>query len=271
MLVTDLDGTLARNDGSISPASLANLEALGERGVVRVVATGRSPFVARRVLRADFPIDYLVVSTGAGIYYWPKQELLKFSRLDSLLVEEIQTALIRHSLSFFLHAPVPRNHHFHFYESEKVPKDFHSRRTRYQAYGAPLVAKVGEASQFLVVCEDEAEIEIFASLETQFPSCCIHRATSPIDGKSIWIEIFQKPVSKSEAAQWIAERHGVTAAESLAVGNDYNDIDLLAWAGQSFVVANAPKFLREKYQTVASNEEGGFSEVAERLLAMLPG
>jgi hydroxymethylpyrimidine pyrophosphatase-like HAD family hydrolase len=51
------------------------------------------------------------------------------------------------------------------------------------------------------------------------------------------------------------------------VGNDYNDLDLLEWAGSSFVVANAPPDLTDRFPTVASNDDCGVAEAITRWLA----
>jgi hydroxymethylpyrimidine pyrophosphatase-like HAD family hydrolase len=52
----------------------------------------------------------------------------------------------------------------------------------------------------------------------------------------------------------------------MAVGNDYNDLDLLEWADHAYVVGNAPAELRARYTAVASNEEGGFSAAVKLAL-----
>ena len=67
-------------------------------------------------------------------------------------------------------------------------------------------------------------------------------------------------MSKALASEWLARQHQIEAINILALGNDYNDLDLLQWAGESVVVANAPKELKERYRSVASNDHDGFSE-----------
>jgi hydroxymethylpyrimidine pyrophosphatase-like HAD family hydrolase len=54
----------------------------------------------------------------------------------------------------------------------------------------------------------------------------------------------------------------------VAVGNDYNDRDLLEWAHQAYVVANAAASLKRRYTVVASNDDQGFAQAmaASRLL-----
>jgi len=46
----------------------------------------------------------------------------------------------------------------------------------------------------------------------------------------------------------------------MAVGNDYNDLDLLRWAAKSFVVNNAPGELLARFPAVRSGDESDFSE-----------
>ena len=90
------------------------------------------------------------------------------------------------------------------------------------------------------------------------------RTTSPIDGASLWIEIFPRSVSKARGAEWVLRRHGVADENVLAVGNDYNDLDLLRWAKTKYLVTNAPKPLHDLFPTVAPNDDSGFSEAVSR-------
>jgi hypothetical protein len=50
------------------------------------------------------------------------------------------------------------------------------------------------------------------------------------------------------------------------LGNDYNDLDLLEWSAASFVVANAPDALRNRFAAVASNNKCGVAEAIDRWL-----
>ncbi|MCP4045415.1 MAG: HAD hydrolase family protein, partial [Gammaproteobacteria bacterium] len=64
-------------------------------------------------------------------------------------------------------------------------------------------------------------------------------------------------------ASWLASRLDTDPADIMAIGNDYNDLDLLEWAQQSFVVENAPIELKSRFQQVASNDNGGVAEAVE--------
>jgi hydroxymethylpyrimidine pyrophosphatase-like HAD family hydrolase len=107
---------------------------------------------------------------------------------------------------------------------------------------------------------------VHAQLELDLPGFQVIRATSPTDGASTWVELYPRGVNKASAAAWLwegAERPLLR----VAIGNDYNDLDLLDWADLSFVVGNAPPELRARYATVATNDAAGFSEAVRRALA----
>jgi HAD superfamily hydrolase (TIGR01484 family) len=74
IVFSDLDGTLLNNSHILSQVNRKTLMELKKRGIIRVVATGRSLFSAQKVMDLDFPIDYLIFSSGAGIMNWHNQE-----------------------------------------------------------------------------------------------------------------------------------------------------------------------------------------------------
>ena len=62
MIITDLDGTLLNNNREVSLPDMKSLFWLGENNITRVIATGRSFNSTTKVLKDNFPIDYLIFS-----------------------------------------------------------------------------------------------------------------------------------------------------------------------------------------------------------------
>lgn len=268
MVVTDLDGTLLDSAAGLGVANRRALERLGERGVLRVVATGRSLYSARLVVDRHFPIDYLVFSSGVGIVRWPDDEPLVYHHMRPGEVHRAVDVLRARKLDFMVHLGVPCNHHFYFHRASTGNPDFERRCTRYRDYAEPLPRRLPreiEASQLLVVETPESESS-YRELARELAELNVVLTTSPLDHRSRWIEIFPAHVSKSLASEWLRARHGVARETVIAVGNDHNDHDLLAWAGQAFVVANAVAELKDRYRLVASNDEQGFAEAVAGLL-----
>jgi HAD superfamily hydrolase (TIGR01484 family) len=266
MVVTDLDGTLLQTGGEISTANLSTLEDLGRRRIIRIIATGRSLYSARSVLPHSFPIDYLIFSSGAGILDWSTQQLLvahHLSREEILLAASLLTA---HELDFMIHKPIPDNHQFWYRATGRENPDFRRRCQRYQAFASPLDAAspdFSKACQLLAIDPNRGSQSRYDIIKKQLNILKVIRSTSPLDGISTWIEIFPKSVSKGLAGEWLARKHNANRATILALGNDYNDLDLLEWAGNSFVVCNAPSDLKQCYQSVRSNNEDGFTEAVK--------
>jgi hydroxymethylpyrimidine pyrophosphatase-like HAD family hydrolase len=257
LLVCDLDGTLLMQGKHFVSADVQTLHELGTRGVVRAVATGRALATAHKVLPSQFPIDYLIFSSGAGILDWRSQALLASRSLQPDETWRAAQALIRHGVDYMLHAPIPEQHIVQIHRTGKPNDDFDRRLSRYAAEGRVLDQNDSRvpASQLLGISPLGDPIEPFETLRRELPDLSVIRATSPLDGHSMWIEVFAPAVSKSRAAAWIARAHGIDSRHAWAIGNDYNDWDLLRWAGRAAVVEHAPASMRAEFPSVRTLAE----------------
>ncbi|MFO7790226.1 MAG: HAD family hydrolase [Bacteroidales bacterium] len=268
LIAFDYDGTLARTNGRVAPAELEALHKLGDAGVVRVVATGRSLFSADEVMSPDMPVDYLVFSSGVGVMHWPERKILARNNLDINIAREIAAWLKLHKLDFMVHHPAPDNHHFYFYEGSKGNPDFYRRIERYKAYAIPLkqCREYKGISQLLVVLEKNG-LYWLEYLRKTFPGVNIVRTTSPLDQESMWVEIFPYDVSKASGLMFLAEKLNIKQPDIMCVGNDYNDIDMLRYGGQSFVVSNAPVDLKNEFNCIGHHEAEGVAELILDILS----
>ncbi len=269
-LFTDLDGTLLQSDRKASERSLETLKSLGRKNIWRAVVTGRSLMSARTVLPDTFPIDFLVTSSGVGIFDFRDQTLVESHALSAGAVRLVADHLIDTGFDFMVHAPVPENHTFEYWEQNEHNPDFLRRRQYNAEFCQPLdpgSPRHSRASQFLVVCPREADPwRTHDALSNALPDLTVIRTTSPSDHQSTWFEIFPRHVSKSRSAARLCERLGADAERSAAVGNDYNDSDMLQWCGFPFVVQNAPEPLRKRFPVVSDHNADGFSEAVQRWL-----
>lgn len=262
LVITDLDGTLLNSAHQLTSTNKQSLEALKSHNYLRAIATGRSLKVARKVLNNDFPIDYLIFSSGAGILKWSTQELIHENHMKESSIQSITDFLIQKRYDFMLHHQIPDNHFFDYFESGQINTDFQTRLNHYRNYAKPLeMPHIPLASQFIIVLPAHTDThQQYQYLKATFSEHSVIYATSPLDGQSAWIEVFPRQVSKSQASQWLMTQYELNVSQVMAIGNDYNDRDLLDWAGSSFIVENAPDDLKAQHQQVASNNENGFSQ-----------
>jgi hydroxymethylpyrimidine pyrophosphatase-like HAD family hydrolase len=265
-VVVDFDGTLRRSDGKFNEDDLEALRRAGRIGAVRVIATGRSLFSLRReVETGTLPVDYVVFSSGAGVIREPGDELIRSTRLGRADVLRSVEALRALGLAFMVHDPIPDNHRFAYDDPGDAPEDFHRRMGHYKGYALelPALSRLGPAAQLLAVVEEQDGDAQVAAVRAALPDLSVIRATSPLDHRSVWIEVFAAGVSKSDTTSWVLSKHGITPADVLAIGNDYNDTDLLDWAGSAFVTDNAPDDLKRRFEVVRCNDTGGVAQAMD--------
>jgi hydroxymethylpyrimidine pyrophosphatase-like HAD family hydrolase len=167
-----------------------------------------------------------------------------------------------------VHRPIPENHHFLFYPAGGGNPDFEARKAVYAPFASPgNLADSGrppqEACQLLAVEPPGRRPSAYEALRAELAGLTVLRSTSPLDGRSCWIEVFPPAASKSKAAAWLAQERGVDPRQVLAVGNDYNDLDLLEWAGTPRLVDGAPPELAARFPVVASGDDSDFAEAVE--------
>ena len=263
LFITDFDGTLLRTDRTLADKDLETLKKLGDMNVVRVIATGRSLYSFNRTVGSSLPIDYIIFSTGAGVIKYPEGILLRGINLEPETVRRTIGTLMEEKLNFMVHRPIPDNHAFAYWSYRTDETDFLRRIELYKECSWPLDGDYqgfGAAAQLLAVVSKHRVAGLLDSLQNKLPRLTIIRTTSPLDGTSAWIEFFHPEVSKSHAADWLADQLGIPRAHTLSIGNDYNDLDLLEWAGRRFVVSNAPEDLKNRFPKVSSNNQCGVTE-----------
>ena len=270
LFIMDLDGTLLRSDRTFADVDLDVLRQLGERGIVRVIATGRSLFSFKKDCISNLPIDFLIFSMGAGILQYSRGEIVRQTGFESHEVKRACAVLKACRLDFMVHRAIPDNHMFAYFRSGRKNEDFERRVALYHEHAEPLTDNLKDfslATQLLAVVASGNGKSVLDQIRGKLPDFSVIRTTSPLDGLSTWIEIFPKSVSKSLTAAWLAEQLQIDKQRIVSVGNDYNDLDLLEWAHDSYVVGNAPAELKARFTAVASNNDGGVAEAARRWLA----
>ena len=234
LFITDFDGTLLRSDGTLAQRDLDALASLNRRGIRTAVATGRSLYSFNTSPGADLPVDYVIFTTGAGVVNRPGGRLVYKVNLSGDMVRRALGFFKESGFDFFLHDPVPDNHIFCYQRANDRNSDFETRLERYRAFGRPFHTAedngFGAASQLLAVIPEKGADDVVARVREALTGLSVIQTTSPLNHTSTWIEVFHPSVSKSGTAAWLAAELKVDPVHTVAIGNDYNDWDLLDWA-----------------------------------------
>jgi hypothetical protein len=124
-----------------------------------------------------------------------------------------------------------------------------------QAMYCGRVARMEEAQQRLAEADFLSEITI---LRTQYD----HRDLSILD-------ILNQGCSKGHAVRRWAEERRIPREQIMAIGDNYNDLEMLEFAGLAVVMANAPKALKQSgWHVTATNEDSGVAQALETILGL---
>lgn len=271
LVATDLDGTFLKNDKSISKENLDALQSLGERGILRVVATGRNLKKTQEVIANHIPFDYIVFSSGAGVYDWKNKQLLFYQNIDKPEVHQLSEFLVSRDLNFHLFKPVPENYKCWYHRGSVACPEFERYFDFLKAHSEVLLRNQdldSEACQFLVVIPNDPDRFhlLKDEIQKEFPLLKVVRTSSPLETDYIWMEIFHHSVSKGNGVKFLCDRLQIEHEYTLGIGNDFNDLDLLEFTRYSYMVENGPKELKDRFLLTPSNEESAFARAVKNHL-----
>lgn len=264
LILCDLDGTLIRPGHPLSEECREAMKALVEQGDIVAIASGRSLYSGRHILLPGLPISYWLFSTGAGILDWTTQKVIYKNELSPEMVRQAAQVLIEGREDFMIQAPIPDNHKFvycKFDRPENCGTDFFRRCEVYQDFCTPFEPDnyvYQSSSQLIAVLPPDDER--INRIRARLPGYQVVRATSPLDNHSVWLEIFNRAAGKANAAIWLASQLKISPENTYAIGNDYNDCDMLDWAAHRFITPNSPQDMQKKYRVTTANTEGALPE-----------
>lgn len=87
--------------------------------------------------------------------------------------------------------------------------------------------------------------------------------------KSTYLEIMPKGASKTAAIGILSEKFDIKHSETIAMGDNYNDVDMIEYAGLGIVMGNAPEAVKSHADYVTlSNDEDGVSAAINKFIIL---
>lgn len=289
----DLDGTLLRNDGSVTSrtrAALQNFQSMpGSCGVV--LATGQPPSQLLRNLKVIGleGCGYCIASNGATVVWAPTgkvvhQEVVSAAALVRLIPQiralmselrltiESESGWITSNMDFFsmLDKLMPGT-------GTKLSKIGKEQPLLEEALSSKAGdGKITEAVRLLMLSADDSKGSTARLMERLAPLVERENAKygsglslgSPGGGEGA-VHITPAGVDKAKALTWVCEQLGVGPESVIAFGDHINDNGMLSFAGRGVAMGNAVEETKRLADEVtASNEEDGVAVVLERIAGL---
>lgn len=257
LVATDLDGTIVRQDGTISKRTVAAFARVEAAGARFVLVTGRPPRVMRPIAEAFGHRGTAICANGALTYDMRAETIQALHLIPPAALAAAATAL---------RAAVPG-----IGIAVEYP-DGHASDAVYQALNWDVNSSIPRVADDALFARPASKL-----LGRHFGYGCddlLALALPALDGlvsvthsnsKGL-VEAAALGVSKASVVAEIAARHGIGPESVLAFGDMPNDLPLLTWAGTSCAVANAhPEVLAAATHVIGSNDEDGVAAYLEQL------
>ncbi|MGW4499266.1 HAD family hydrolase [Micromonospora sp. NPDC004336] len=233
LIATDIDGTLLRDDRSLSPHTADVLARISARGTPVVLVTGRPIRWLKLVydqLAEPLPA---ICANGAVVYDPVADEVLRADPLAPELLAEVARRL---------RAEVP--------DVSFAVEIVDSRQMRHEAH-YPLRWDADHDAIRAVETPEELlsapAVKLLARAADQDPDAFVALVAGALEGLaeathssySGLVEISAAGVTKAAGLAWYCARLGIDARDVLAFGDMPNDVPMLTWAGRGVAVANA--------------------------------
>jgi Cof subfamily protein (haloacid dehalogenase superfamily) len=261
LLVLDVDGTIAGSSNAVSQAVIEAIRAARGQGIQVAIATGRMYRSALRFHRAVESQLPLLVYNGAWIQDPFTNEIhqqLNVSPEDALEL-----------LDYFEQTELRSQVGVHFYSNDRLyVREIAADTESYARRSGIEPMAVGDLRQILdypltkvlaLGRDPQLMARVTQSLKERYKSDRLYLTQS----SAIFFEATHPQVNKGAAVRFLAEELlGLRAENVMAIGDNFNDLEMLSYAGLGIAMGDAPEPVKAIAQWVAPNVEQDGAAVA---------
>ncbi|GLY26713.1 HAD family hydrolase [Kineosporia sp. NBRC 101731] len=268
MVACDLDGTIVRKDGRISPRTLAALTACERLGVHVVFVTGRPPRWMEPIVEMTGHQGLALCGNGAVVLNLATGTVVSSRALTLPTVVEV-TRRLREAIPGAAFALETLNGY------RREPGYVAMHPAAQEAQAAPLDQLLFDSPTVVkVLCKQSAEH--YGELDSDELLVLARGTLGDLaevvhsDPLAHMLEISAPGVTKATALAWLAGELGVQADEVIAFGDMPNDIPMLTWVGTGYAMAGGhPDAIAAASRQAPPCDQDGVAQVIESLLAGL--
>ncbi|MGG0755806.1 Cof-type HAD-IIB family hydrolase [Brevibacillus laterosporus] len=262
MIVLDLDDTLLQDDHTISTRTKSALMKAQEAGVKVVLASGRPTYAMTHIaeeLELEKYGSFILSFNGAKIINWKTKEELFSSTLPVETVHELydiskkeQVGILSYDGDDIVAETVTA---YTKKESEITGMNIKEVESFTQAITRPVVK--------LLMVDDPTKLAIVEKkLQKQ-----LEGQLSVMRSKPFFLEFTEAGVDKGTSLHQLINKLGIEQAEVIAIGDSYNDLAMITFAGLGVAMGNAPDDIKEVANYVTdTNMNHGVAKVVETFI-----
>lgn len=254
LLVLDIDGTIAGQSNEIREPVKQAIRCAMAKGIQVAIATGRMYCSALRFHQEIGSTLPLLAYQGAWIQDPATQKIYQHLPLSSAMAEQL--------LAYFETEPLRSLLSVHFYINDQLYVREITPETQLYAQRAGIVPMAvgdlrqvltNEPTKVLALCEDTTIIDqLLGSLRQQYTPAELYLTKSV----ATFFEATHPGANKGTGVRYLAEDIlGLAAHNVMAIGDNFNDVEMLEYAGLGVAMGNAPTEVQAIAKWVAPGVE----------------
>lgn len=256
LIALDMDGTLLDSNHEISPRTAAALQEVAAQGTEIVFCTGRTPvnsipYMEQLGLHEE---GYVIVHNGAATVHTGTRKVIHEFPLDTAALDQYMNYCRQHHIhfdintAFEIYVDSPENMQA---AAQEMYAKFQSFELKPQLLPAweELSSPVLKLSAFATPEQLDAAYKEWNLWTPEF---------NILRSGEFFIDLMHPDASKGGALQALAESRGIAPAEIMAIGNYYNDLSMMQYAGLGIAVDNSPLEVKAAADEITrSNDDDG--------------
>jgi Cof subfamily protein (haloacid dehalogenase superfamily) len=271
MIAIDLDGTLLSPEGKISERTQQAVRALLDMGWLVCFATGRNFTESRTVLETIAHYDCAVFAGGATVIDTREGVTLHRTLIDPALARNLCREIESASLAALALQDTP-SAGVDYLVSEGI--EYSPAVRAWMKATMAKVHTVGPLADYAhphtirvgTVAMSDETASLMARLQARFGEQIVCHTLPLSAGGLEVLEIFDPAVNKWQGILHVAQRHGISPEQIVAVGDDVNDLPMIRSAGLGVAMGNAREAVKSvARRVIGSNAEEGLAEFLEEL------
>ncbi|KKI93595.1 phosphatase [Bacillus sp. SA1-12] len=264
LIALDLDGTLLKDDKTISPDSKAIIQKAMAAGHIVCIATGR-PFRSSSIYYDELQLTTPIVNFNGAFVHHPKNDEwgTYHKTLDLKVVKEIIETAEKHRIHNML-AEIIDDVYFHYHDEKLL--DIFSMGNPNIKIGDLRVSLGDDVTSILIHADEDDVDKIRTYLSEVHAEIVDHRRWA-----APWhvIEIIKAGINKAVGLQKIAAYYNIPSERIIAFGDEDNDLEMIQYAGHGVAMGNAiPELKAIASHVTKTNEENGIAVYLKEVLSL---
>jgi len=274
LLAIDIDGTLLNHESRIADADLAALRRAHESGIEVILVTGRRHSFALPIARW-LGFDLWLISSNGAVTRSLSGETFHRDLLPASTARKICGVMEAFRGNMVVTFDMEEKGALVLERMDELTGSIQrwlEKNMNYIEFVVPIENAIVRDPVQAMFCGPIGRMnQAIATLTTSGlgPDITVLRTEYPLRDLSI-VDILNQGCSKGHAVERWANYRGIPREQVMAIGDNYNDVEMLAFAGHPVIMGNASDELRGRgWQVTLSNDQCGVAAALEQVLGVL--